>query len=143
MKRTCILIADRMRARIFEADPLRDNKYHRYHLEEKIDLHNIWSPESLLFRSEPRRDDRISRQPEEEHNDRVFAKEVCKSVQAYLSNLRPDCLIMIAPPHFLGALRKHEYNFLKEVPDILEIPKDLSRLRSRELRDYLEDKILT
>jgi protein required for attachment to host cells len=70
-----------------------------------------------------------------EHSARVFAKEVGRYLDKARIAQRFDRLVLIAPPKFLGALRKELH---KEVEKLVadELPKGLSWLNAREIGRY-------
>jgi len=75
------------------------------------------------------------RQGAVEHSARTFAKEVGRYLDKARIEHRYDQLVLVAPPKFLGALRKELH---KEVEKLVadELPKDLSWLNARELERY-------
>ena len=70
-----------------------------------------------------------------EHSVRTFAREVGRYLDRARLDHRFDQLVLVAPPKFLGALRKE---LDKEVEKLVadELPKDLSGLSARELERY-------
>lgn len=70
-----------------------------------------------------------------EHSVQVFAKEVGRYLGQARHEHRYDELVIIAPPKFLGTLRKE---LDKEVQKLVveELPKDLAWLNARELERY-------
>jgi protein required for attachment to host cells len=71
----------------------------------------------------------------QEHATDLFAKRVGSYLDKARTEQRYDQLVIIAPPKFLGALRKE---LGKEVEKLVkdELPKDLSWLNERELGRY-------
>jgi len=70
-----------------------------------------------------------------EHATEMFAKRIGDYLEKARTRHRYDKLVVIAPPHLLGALRK-EYG--KEVGKLVtqELPKDLTWLSKHELEGY-------
>jgi protein required for attachment to host cells len=70
-----------------------------------------------------------------EHGNELFAKRVGDYLHQARQDRRYDQLVLVAPPKFLGALRKELH---KEVEKLVadELPKDLSWLNARELERY-------
>lgn len=71
-----------------------------------------------------------------EHSVRLFAQRIGAYLEQARQQHRYDELVLVAPPKFLGALRKE---LGKEVNETIadELPKDLSGLNTRELSAYL------
>jgi len=71
-----------------------------------------------------------------EHYTELFAKRVAEYLDKARTKHRYDRLHLIAPPKFLGQLRKE---LGKEVQKLVteELPKDLSWLSAREMETYL------
>ena len=78
------------------------------------------------------------RQGAVEHSARTFAREVGRYLDQARNEHRYDQLVLVAPPKFLGALRKELH---KEVEKLVaeELPKDLSWFNARDLQRYLSD----
>ena len=75
------------------------------------------------------------RQGAVEHSVLTFAKEVGRYLDKARTEHRYDQLVLVAPPKFLGALRKELH---KEVEKLVseELPKDLSWFNAREIEKY-------
>lgn len=71
-----------------------------------------------------------------EHSVRTFAKEIGRYLEQARTQHRYDELVIVAPPKFLGAVRKE---LGKEVEKLVvdELPKDLSWFNAREIERYL------
>lgn len=71
-----------------------------------------------------------------EHSVKMFAKQLGTYLEQARQQQRYDELVLVAPPKFLGALRKE---LGKEVNATIadELPKDLSGLNTQELSAYL------
>jgi len=74
-----------------------------------------------------------------DHYSELFAKRVGDYLDKARTEHRYDQLVIVAPPKFLGALRKE---LGKEVGKLVvdEVPKDLSWFNERELERYLNGK---
>ena len=71
-----------------------------------------------------------------EHEIVEFANELCKYLEEALNAQKFRQLIVIAPPHFLGHLRKKmNSNVAKLIT--LEIDKDIVKLDADEIRSHL------
>jgi protein required for attachment to host cells len=70
-----------------------------------------------------------------EHSAKVFARELGRYLEKARTDHRYDELVLVAPPKFLGALRKE---LDKEVEKLVtgELPKELSGLNAREIASY-------
>lgn len=82
-------------------------------------------------------------EPPESHERRLasrFAKQVTEYLRRGALENRYQRLVVAAPPQFLGALRgAFDPNVRARVS--LELAKDLSKLRSDELRSHLPERI--
>ena len=153
MERTCVLVADRLRARLFTLEPVQ-NLHHRYELNEKVDLVNRYPQISSQNRqagsaldTQTRHSRSVAfthdqRHQDQDHDDRKFAREVIQELVGYLKSDHADQLLLVAPPQFLGALREHKQTLRSEVGDIQDVAKELTHLTIPEIRNYLEQKIL-
>ena len=140
MTTTWIIAADSSRARILQATD-RDK-----HLDEIEDLQN---PEGrahnrdLVADAQPRfhgtsgapGSDREETSATE-HATELFAKRVGEYLDKARTAHKYDRLHLVAPPAFLGQLRKE---LGKEVQKLVaeELPKDLSWLKTRDLQERL------
>jgi protein required for attachment to host cells len=72
-----------------------------------------------------------------DHAEEMFAKRVAERLEQARQQHRYDELQLAAAPHFLGLLRKE---LSKEVRKLVthEVPKDLSKLDTRELGERLK-----
>lgn len=72
------------------------------------------------------------RQGAVEHSAHAFAKEIARYLDKARVERRYDQLVLVAPPKFLGALRKELH---KEVAKLVadERPKDLAGFNAREI----------
>ena len=140
---TWVVAADESRARVLQvADRER-------HLLEIADMLN---PEGRLTDAEPRFDGHggvgkpgarptsgpaSDREAEDfvDHSVQIFAREIGRYLDKARIAQRYDELVLVAPPKFLGALRKE---LGKEVDKLVadERPKDVSSLNLRELESY-------
>jgi protein required for attachment to host cells len=139
MATTWIVAADASRARVLQVAG-------RERLDE---VENLLNPEGRLQNREintdakgrfagPDRPGGHSSDDEEhtvDHANEMFAKRVGDYLDKARTEHRFDQLVLVAPPKFLGALRKE---LGKEVGKLVadELPKDLSWFNERELEDY-------
>lgn len=72
-----------------------------------------------------------------EHSVRTFAREVGRYLDRARLENRYDALVIVAPPKFLGTLRKE---LDKEVEKLVtrELPKDLTGFNASELESYFK-----
>jgi protein required for attachment to host cells len=137
MATTWIVAADESRARVLQvARPQRE-------LEE---IESMLNPEGRLQDREINSDARgrfsgghtgEDNVGAVEHQAELFAKRIGDYLGKARVEHRFDELVLVAPPKFLGALRKE---LDKEVAKLVkqELPKDLSWLNARELAAYFE-----
>ena len=140
MATTWIVAADESRARVLQVTGQR---------ERLAEIHHLSNPEGraqnreLQTDAEPRfhgnagpASDREA-QGAVEQSVRTFAKEVGRYLDKARQEQRYDELVLVAPPKFLGALRKE---LGKEVEKLVaeELPKDLSWFSERDLERYFE-----
>jgi protein required for attachment to host cells len=143
MTTTWIIAADSSRARILQVtDRAHDlaeiedllNPEGRVHDRELIsDAHTRFSGHAGGGRGSDREETSAT-----EHATELFAKRVGNYLESARSAHRYDRLHLIAPPKFLGQLRKE---LGKEVQKLVaaELPKDLSSLNARDLQaQYFE-----
>jgi protein required for attachment to host cells len=134
MANTWIVAADASRARVLQvAGPQR-----------LVEVDNLLNPEGRLSDREINTDARGrfsgGHTGEDDvgavdHQVELFAKRVGDYLDKARTDHRYDELVLVAPPKFLGALRKE---LGKEVEKMVteELPKDLSWFNARELEQY-------
>jgi len=140
MATTWIVAADESRAKVLQVTDQQQ------HLTEVQDLENPsgrLQDREMQTDAEPRFSGRAGagpasdaeRQGAVEHSAGVFAREVGRYLDQARLQHRYDQLVLVAPPKFLGALRKELH---KEVEKLVtdELPKDLSWLNAGELERY-------
>jgi protein required for attachment to host cells len=138
MATTWIVAADSSRARILQVAG-------RQRLDE---VENLLNPEGRMHDRElttdasPRLHGPGGQSAREEpsaveHTVEVFSKRIGDYLEKARIDHRFDQLVLVAPPKFLGALRKE---LGKEVGQLVadELPKDLSWFSARELEQYFE-----
>jgi protein required for attachment to host cells len=134
MATTWIVAADESRARVLQVTDR----------EKLVEVESLANPEGRLQDREIDSDarDRFpggnSWEPRVgavEHANELFAKRVGDYLDRARQQNRYDQLVLVAPPKFLGALRKELH---KEVEKLVadELPKDLSWFNARELEGY-------
>lgn len=138
MATTWIVAADSSRARILQVAG-----------QQRLDeVENLLNPEGrmqdreLTTDADPRRHGPGSSSVREEpsavaHTVELFSKRIGDYLEKARTDHRFDQLVLVAPPKFLGALRKE---LGKEVEKLVaeELPKDLSWFSERDLERYFE-----
>lgn len=148
MQTTWIVAADSSRARIFEIQGDQD------HLREVYDFANpsgrahnreIESAKHNRFFATPEGthgegDTYEPRVDPVEHETELFSKEVSHFLDQACSEHRYDRLCLIAYPKFLGLMRQ---NLSKETRKLVEdeVPKDISWQDTREIEDYVRNRL--
>ncbi len=140
MTTTWIVSADSARARILQVAD-RENRF--------VEVDELRNPEGrmqdreLTTDAEPRQHGpggtqsaRESTGPVE-HSVELFSKRIGDYLEKARTDHRYDRLVVVAPPKFLGTLRK---DLGKEVAKLVtdQVPKDLSWLNARALAEHLE-----
>ena len=138
MATTWIVAADSSRARVLQvADP--DGKL--------VEVEDLLNPEGRLndreltsdahprFRGTDGPGSDRQEMAAVEHHVELFAKRIGNYLEKARTDHRFESLVVVAPPKFLGALRKE---LGREVEKLVarEVPKDLSGLSARELEGY-------
>jgi len=77
------------------------------------------------------------RSQHEDECDRRFALEVLKKASGFARSEQAHHLVLIAPARMLGCLRQHLEIILKQGMKVHELAKDISKLHSAEIHDYL------
>ena len=122
MANTWIVAADSSRARFLQVAGRK----------RLVELESLLNPEArvdgrdLMTDAHPRL---------QEHATDLFAKRVGAYLERARTDHRYDELVLVAPPKFLGVLRRSlDRQVAKRVVEVL--PKDLSLLKERELERY-------
>jgi len=75
-----------------------------------------------------------------EHENEVFARQICHRLDEARTHGELESLVLLAPPAFLGLIRKNlDQQVLARVG--LSIDKDLTQLRADELRQRLPRRL--
>jgi protein required for attachment to host cells len=139
MATTWIVAADDSRARVLQ---VTDRERHLTEIQDLVNPAGRAQDRELQTDAEPRFNEArggppsdAERQGAVEHSVRVFAREVGRYLDKARIAQRFDRLVLVAPPKFLGALRKELH---KEVEKLVaeELPKDLSWFNAREIERY-------
>jgi protein required for attachment to host cells len=139
MATTWIVAADSSRARILQVA----GRQRLAEIEDLVNPEGRLQDRELITDAHPRfrgtdgpGSDR-QEMPAVEHTVELFAKRVGDYLDKARVAHRFDELVLVAPPKFLGALRKE---LGKEVGKLVadELPKDLSWFNARELERYFE-----
>ena len=148
MTHICIAVVDATRARLFTIDREADADGVHESFEERRDLvdparrqppHERFSdPHPGSSRVGDRRfafDDH--REGALDELDATFARDIASQLDQLSRETHASRLIVCAAPHMLGKLRA-AHNELSPRVEIDEIPRDLAKLSTSELRDQLE-----
>ena len=140
MATTWIVAADESRARVLQ---VLDREQRLAEVEDLVNPSGRMQDRELQTDAEPRFNGRpgggpgsdSERQGAVEHSARTFAKEVGRYLDRARIDHKYDQLVLVAPPKFLGALRRELH---KEVEKLVadELPKDLSWFNAREIERY-------
>jgi protein required for attachment to host cells len=139
MATTWLVAADDSRARVLQ---VTDRERHLTEIQDLVNPAGRAQDRELQTDAEPRFNGTrggppsdAERQGAVEHSVRVFAREVGRYLDKARIAQRFDRLVLVAPPKFLGALRKELH---KEVEKLVaeELPKDLSWFNAREIERY-------
>ena len=139
MATTWIIAADESRARVLQ---VLDREQRLAEIDDLVNPAGRAQDRELQTDAEPRFNGSqggpasdSERQGAVEHSARTFAREVGRYLDKARNEHRYDQLVLVAPPKFLGALRKELH---KEVEKLVtdELPKDLSWFNAREMERY-------
>jgi protein required for attachment to host cells len=139
MATTWIVAADESRARVLQ---VTGPQQHLSEIEDLVNPAGRAQDRELETDAEPRFNGTrggppsdAERQGAVEHSVRVFARDLGRYLDKARIAQRFDRLVLVAPPKFLGALRKELH---KEVERLVadELPKDLSWFSAREIERY-------
>lgn len=141
MQTTWIVTADASRARIFQM-------LGRNHIEEIEDFIHKESRQKdrelrtdavgqFSVRSAPASSDMIERTEPTEHEAEIFSRTLGGYLDKARTQHKYDQLCLIAPPKFLGLLRK---TLSKEALRMVdkEVPKDISWFNPRDIESYIK-----
>jgi protein required for attachment to host cells len=139
MATTWIIAADASRARILQ---IVDREQHLAEIEDLYNPAGRLNEREMTSDAEPRFRGTAGPGSDREatgaieHEVEAFAKRIGHYLEKARTSHRYDRLHLIAPPKFLGQLRKE---LGKEVGKLVdeELPKDLSGLNARELEQKL------
>lgn len=141
-----VVIADRSRARIFQTDGGAER------LQEIEDLLN---PEGRLNDADLRHDAKgryygkgerhqaHTAEPnvtKQEHDEEMFSREVSRLLDQGCDTQRYERLVMIAPPEFLGILRK-QLSQRVEQRITQQLDTGLANWPQQQIRDYLKQHL--
>lgn len=140
MATTWIIAADESRARVLQ---VTGREQHLTEIEDLVNPAGRLQEKELVTDAEPRFSGRPDGGPASDreaqgvvdHSVNVFAREVGRYLDKARIESRYDQLVLVAPPKFLGALRKELH---KEVEKLVadELPKDLAWFNAREIERY-------
>lgn len=148
MTRTCIAVVDAAQARLFTLDRTWDASGVHEELSEDRDLVNParrLRPSELFTESRPpagrmgniqytlddHRDDHI------DEMDAEFSRAITSEVEKLVRSTGAERLIVCASPKMLGKLRNARRTLDARVA-IDEVPRNLTQLTPREIREHLE-----
>ncbi len=151
--KTCVVVADRSRARLFISVPSAPRAGVEPHGHELFELEALTDPDGELtgkqlfssLRSGSNRsphgatfeydDHREGHRSEEE---RRFAKRIANALQGRLRTERPDKLILAIEPQLLGLLREALNGQWERSLEVVEVAKDLSWHTPSHVQEALE-----
>ncbi len=141
-----VIVADRSRARIFESDQ---------HFNELREIEDLLNPEGRLGDADLRHDAKgryygrgerhqgntaDPRVSQRDHDEDKFSRQVMQLLTEGCDAMRYEKLVMIAPPEFLGLLRKQLPKRVEQhITDQLD--KDLSSLPLHQIGAYLKQHL--
>jgi len=139
MATTWIVAADSARARVLQ---VADREQHLVEIEDFPNPEGRMNERDLTSDAQPRLNGPGGAQSAREatgavqHTVELFSKRIGSFLDKARAEHRYDRLVVVAPPKFLGTLRK---DLGKEVTKLVaeEIPKDLSWFNEREIERYL------
>ena len=146
MATTWIVAADASRARIFEMGARVDD-------DDPREIDDLTNPQGRLQDREvntdahgrfyggnaPRAHSAAQAVTPEQHNTELFSKEVGRYLDKARTQHRYDRLCVIAPPEFLGLMRKNMTDETRKLVDT-EVDKDLSKSAPAEIRRCIEQQ---
>ena len=130
MNKTWIVAADTSRARIFVSEkPASD----------LLEIQTLSHPQARLHEGDLISDTTEGEPDDHKHIDADrFAAHVCATLEAGRKSGEFDRLYLVAAPNFLGKLRKHQSNALKQVL-AGEVNKNLAARTPADIRKQLPE----
>ncbi len=141
-----VVVADKRRARIFQT---------RGRVDELVEIDDLLNPASKLgeahlrqdakgrFYGKGERDQAHTAEPHvtrEQHAADRFSREVMAYLETAEHEQRFGSLVMIAPPEFLGLLRK-QLSKRVEIKIRQQLATDIAGLQPTQIRDYLKQHL--
>jgi protein required for attachment to host cells len=151
--KTCVVVADRSRARLFISIPSAERNGVESRGQELLEIEALIDPEGelsgqQLFSSTRSGSNRSPhgaafayddhRQGHRNEEERRFAKRIAETVRERLRTERPDKLILAIEPQLLGLLRQALNGQLKQSLEVVELAKDFSWHTPRHVQEALE-----
>jgi protein required for attachment to host cells len=151
--KTCVLVADRARARLFVSAPSPERAGVSSRGEELVEIESLTDPDGELTgkqlfsstRSGSNRsphgatfeyDDR--RQGHRDEEERRFAKRIAEAVRRRVEAERPNKLILAVEPQLLGMLRQALNGGVQSSLEVVELAKDFSWHSPQHVQAALE-----
>jgi len=141
-----IVVANRVTARIFAAEsPLGaiDEIETLLHPQGRLSEQNLVTdrPGRTTERAGPGQSTSDPDTSQHEHEATVFAMEIAGTLTKARNDARYGTLVLVAPPAFLGALRKAIDTRTRSLVT-LELDKDLALLDAKSLRAHLPERLV-
>jgi protein required for attachment to host cells len=153
MRRTCVVVANRARARFFVVDsPDSDSPEHAGHGPKLREVETLTDAEGALKGNDVFSESRSGstrsasgarsnyddhRQSHREEVGRRFAKRVVHAISALLRARATEKLVLAAEPHMLGLLRTAANGELSSTAELFELSEDLSRKTPAQIQSAL------
>jgi protein required for attachment to host cells len=153
MNKCCVVVADGARARLMSIEPAQPGTS-RMRLYE---LKTMLNPEHKVHEHELFENDRhgaVSRNAgrvytmddhranHEREFERRFASRIAEETLQFSREVGAEKLIIAADPRTLGLLRDEPRLYKKSGLAVTEVRRDLSKLSTQEIQDYLEHEAL-
>ena len=129
MKRTLIVVADAVRARLFAYEEGADPAH------ELHEVRDLVSPGRKLRVGEPVPDD--SRDAHAAETDAKFARDVVQALDEIITQDGARHVVVAASPKMLGEMRRHDGVLHRADLRVDEIPTILTTLTVAQLHDHL------
>jgi len=151
--KTCVVVADRARARLFVSVPKAERAGVESHGQELVEVEALTDPEgeltgTQLFSSTRSGSNRSPhgatfeyddhRQGHRNEEERRFAKRIAEAVRARIETERPAKLVMAVEPQLLGSLRQALNGHLRQSLEVVELAKDFSWHTPQHVQAALE-----